>query len=209
MRPVHRIVVALVAFAVFPLVAVAQESRFYVGGAINFVGQTHSRAEPLGGTTWGGSALFGVQVSPRVAVEFEPSFGGPYSWSYTYRPSPSLTADVVASRRDTFLPVQARIRLGVLEPVVGLSFVHGRISRHATVGSRTYFDDSRSDNNFAVTAGVDTALNLASHFYFVPTFRVLVSAPRATPNAFGDPLGAQTRTGSIVFRYGAGARVAF
>lgn len=206
MPRVHGIVVALVAFAAVPSVAVAQDSRVYVGGAINFVEQTHSRAEPLGGTTWGGSALFGVQVSPRVAVEFEPSFGGPFSWEYTYRPGPSRTADVVASRRDTFFSVQTRIRLGVLEPVVGLSFVHGRISRHATAAGRPYFEDSRSDNRFAVTGGVDAAFNLASHFYFVPTFRVLVSAPRATPN---DPLGRQTTTGSIVFRYGAGARVAF
>ena len=206
---VHRNVVALVAFVAFPLVAVAQESRVYVGGAINFVEQTHSRAEPLGGTTWGGSALFGVQVSPRVAVEFEPSFGRTYSWQYTYRPSPSLIADVVASRRDMFFSVQTRMRLRVIEPVVGLSYVRGRISRHATVGSRTYFDDNRSDDHFAVTGGVDAALNLSSHVYFVPTFRVLVSAPRVAPDAFGDPLGAQTSTGSVVFRYGAGARIAF
>jgi hypothetical protein len=170
----------------------------------------------MGGTTRGGSVLFGVQVSPRVAVEFEPWFGGSYSWEYTYRPSPSLIARVVASRRDAFFPLQARIRLRVLEPVVGLSLVHGWLSRHATVGTRfestpplmPYFDDRRSQDTFAVTGGVDAALNLAPHFYVVPTFRVLVSAPRG-PKNFDDPLGAQTSTGSIVFRYGAGARVAF
>jgi hypothetical protein len=72
-----------------------------------------------------------------------------------------------------------------------------------------YFDDSRSDDNVAFVGGVDAALNLATHFYLVPTFRLLVSAPGATPDSAGDPLGAQTSTGSLVFRYGVGARVAF
>jgi hypothetical protein len=204
-----RIVMSLVALLAFPFIVVAQESRVYVGGTLNFVTQTHSDTEPIGGTTQGGSALFGVQVSPRVAIEFEPSLAGRYSWRYTYRPSPSLTANVVASRRDTFFPIQARIRFGAVEPVVGVAFVHSRISRHATVGSATYFDDSRSDGNLAFVGGVDAALNLAPHFYVVPTFRVLVSAPGATPDSPGDPLGAQTSTGSLGFRYGAGARVAF
>ena len=205
-----RMVVTVVALITFPLIAMAQESRVYVGGTFNLVTQTHSDSEPIGGTTQGGSVLFGVQVSPRVAIEFEPSFGGRHSWEYTYRPSPSLTARVVASRRDAFFPVQARIRLGVLEPVVGVSFVHGRISRHATfAGGGAYFADSRSDDNLAVTAGVDAALKLASRFYLVPTFRVFVSAAGATPDSSGDPLGSQTNTGSVVFRYGAGARVAF
>jgi hypothetical protein len=190
-------VVALVALVAFPLIVDAQESRVYVGGTFNFVTQTHSAREPIGGTTQGGSALFGVQVSPRVAIEFEPSLAGRYSWRYTYSPSPSLTANVVASRRDTFFPIQARIRLGVLEPVVGVAFVHGRISRHATVGTGTYFDDGRSDDNLAFVGGVDAALNVAAHFYLVPTFRLLVSAPGATPDSPGDPLGAQTSTGFI------------
>ena len=201
-----RIVVAVVALVAFPFIVAAQESRVYVGGTFNFVTQTHSTTEPLGGTTPGGSVLFGVQVSPRVAIEVEPSFGGRYSWEYI-RPSPSLIAHVVASRRDTFFPVQARFRLGVLEPVVGIGFVDGKISRHATIGSTTYFDDSRSDDNLALVAGVDAALELVSDFYLVPTFRVLMSAPGAAPDSPGDPLGAQTSTGSFVFRYGAGARV--
>ena len=204
-----RMVVAAVAFIAFPFIAMAQESRFYVGGTFNVVTQTHSDKEPVGGTTQGGSALFGVQVSPRVAVEFEPSFGGRYSWEYTYRPSPLLIARVVASRRDAFFPVQARIRLGVLEPVIGVSFVYTRISRHATVESGTYFDDSRSENNLALVGGVDAALKLVSHLYLVPTFRVLVVATGTSPDSPGDPLGAQTSTGSFLFRYGAGARVAF
>ena len=64
----------------FPSIVVAQESRVYVGGTFNFVTQTHSDREPIGGTTQGGSALIGVQVSPRVAIEFEPSLAGRYSW---------------------------------------------------------------------------------------------------------------------------------
>jgi len=206
---VRWIILLLLALVAFPITVVAEESRIYVGGTCNFVTQTHSDAEPLGGTTWGGSALFGVRVSPRVAVEFEPSFGGRYSWEYTYHPGPAFTARVVASRRNTFFSAQTRIRLGVLEPVVGLSYVHGRISRHATVGSGTYFDDSESDDGLAVVGGADAALKLASHVYFVPTFRVLVSAVGAKGDPFGDPLSAQTSTGRIVFRYGAGARVTF
>ena len=204
-----RVLTATIALLAFPSIVVAQESRVYVGGTFNFVTQTHSDREPIGGTTQGGSALIGVQVSPRLAIEFEPSLAGRNSWQYTYRPSPSLTANVVASRRDTFFPIQARIRLGVLEPVVGVAFVNGRISRHATVGGGTYFDDSRSDDNLAFVGGVDAALNLAPHLYLVPTFRVLVSTPGATSDSPGDPLGAQTSAGSFVFRYGAGARVSF
>jgi len=205
-----RMVVAVVALVAFPLIAMAQESRVHVGGTFNFVTQTHSDREPIGGTTQGGSVLFGVQVSPRVAIEFEPSFGGQFSWEYTYRPSFSRIARVVASRRDTFFPVQARIRLGLLEPVVGVGFVSTRISRHATfVGGGTYFDDSRMDDNVALVGGVDGALKLVSSLYVVPTFRVLYLATGTSPDSFGDPLGAQTSTGSFVFRYGAGARVAF
>ena len=202
-----RIAVALVALIAFPSVAAAQESRVYVGGSFDVVTQTHGDAEPLGGTTWGGSALFGVRVTPRVGIEFEPSFGGPYSWEYSYKPASSLTADVVASRRDTFFSGQARIRLGVIEPVAGVSYVHGKITRHATIGSTTYFDDNASEDGIAVVGGVDAALKLASHFYFVPTFRVFL-LPRTTPSEF-DPFREQTSTGSLAFRYGAGARVTF
>jgi hypothetical protein len=196
------ILLALVTSVVFPPVVAAQQSSVYVGGTFNLVTQTHSSpAEPLGGTARGGSVVFGVQVSPRVAVEFEPSFGGPYSWKYTYRPGPSRTADVVASRRDSFFSFQLRTRVGVLEPVIGVSYVHGRISRHSTEG----WDDSRSDNGIAAVGGLDAALKLTSHFYFVPTFRL---SARASSSA-EDPLGAQTRTGPLVFRYGAGVRVTF
>ena len=202
-----RIMIALAALVVLPRPAVGQEPRAYAGGTVNFVTATHSDDQPLGGTTVGGSALFGVQVSPRVAIEVEPSFGGSYSWQYTYRPSPSLVATVVASRRDTFFPVQARIRAGVLEPVVGVGIAHGRIERHATVGNTPYFDDNRSDNDIALVAGLDAAFKVASNVYIVPTFRVLV-VPRGSDSP-DDPLGAQTSTGSFIFRYGVGTRVAF
>jgi hypothetical protein len=136
-------VVAAVAFIAFPFIAMAQESWLYTGGTFNVVTQTHSDKELVGGTTRGGSALFGVQVSPRVAVEFEPSFGG------------------------------------------------------------------RSENNLALVGGVDAALQLVPHLYLVPTFRMLAVATGTSPDSPGDPLGAQTSTGSFLFRYGAGARVAF
>jgi hypothetical protein len=204
---IRRIVVLLGALAVLPNVAVAQESRVYVGGSVNAATQTHSDAEPLGGTALGGSVVFGVQVSRRVAVEFEPSFGEPYSWEYTYNPGPTRTAHVVASRRDSFYSFQVRTRLGVLEPVAGLSYVRGRIGRHATnPDGSTYFDDHGSDNGLALVAGLDAAVKVTSHAYFVPTFRVFA---RGFQNSGDDPLRAQTNTGLSVYRYGAGVRVTF
>ncbi len=173
---------------------------------MNLVTQTLSDSVPMGGTRWGGSGVFGVRVAPRVAVEFEPSFGGPYSWEYTYKPGPSRTAHVVASRRDSFYSFQVRTRLGVLEPVAGLSYIHAKIGRHATSGGATYFDDSRSDNGIAAVVGLDAAVKITPHFDFVPSFRLLA---RAIDSSSGDPLYTQTRTGALTFRYGAGVRVTF
>src|SRR5436190_6973553 len=182
----QRIVVVVLALVVVPSVVAAQQSPVYVGATFNAVTQTHSEAEPMGGTVPGGSAVFGVQVSRRVAIEFEPSFGGKYSWEYTYRPSPTSIADVVATRRDSFYSLQVRTRVGVLEPVAGVSYVHGRISRHATVAGTTYFDDSRTDQGLAAVLGLVAAVKVASHVHFVPTFRALA---RARENSADDPLG--------------------
>jgi len=202
-----RIIMLLSALVAVPRTVAGQEPRATVGGTINFVTQTHSDDQPLGGTTLGGSALVGVRVAPRVAIEFEPSFGGSYSSEYTYRPAPSLLATVVASRRDTFFPVQARITTKILEPVVGVAVAHSTIARHATIGSSTYFDDGRSENDVVLVGGLDAAIKLASRVFLVPTFRVLVG-PRGS-GATDDPLGEQTATGSITFRYGVGVRAAF
>ena len=65
--------IALVTFVLLPSVAAAQQSPVYVGATVDGVTQAHSDTEPLGGTTWGGSVVFGVQVSRRVAIEFEPT----------------------------------------------------------------------------------------------------------------------------------------
>ncbi|HEX8029029.1 MAG TPA: hypothetical protein VF491_11235 [Vicinamibacterales bacterium] len=142
-----------------------------------------------------------------MAIEFEPSFGNSYSRQYTYRPAPSLTAMVVASRRDTFLPIQARIRMGMLEPVAGVAIAHSTIGRHATVGDTTYFDDSRPENDLALVGGLDVAITIAAHVHLVPTFRVLMG-PRGSDSP-GDPLGEQTSTGAFTFRYGLGVRAGF
>ena len=93
-----------------------QNGPLYAGGTFTALTQTHSDSQPLGGTTWNGSAFVGGWVSPRLAIEFEPSFGRTFSWEYSYRPGPSFTADVVASRRDTFWAAQVRTRIGVVEP---------------------------------------------------------------------------------------------
>jgi hypothetical protein len=203
----RRIIGALLALLVLPSVAAAQQPRAYAGGAFNLVTQTQSGDVPLGGTAGGGSVVFGVQVSPRVAVEFEPSFsfGEPFSWEYSYRPTTSSIADVVASRSDSFYSFQVRTRVGILEPVVGVSYVHGRISRHATIAGATYFDDSRADHGLEAVGGLDAAVKVTPRFFFVPTFRLFARAQSAS----GDPLGDQTRTGPLTFRYGAGVRVIF
>jgi hypothetical protein len=203
------VIAALVALLVLPSVVAAQT---YLGGALKLATQTPSADDHLGGTTRGGSVVIGVQVSRRVAVEFEPSFEGPYHWDYTYSPGPTSIADVVARRHDSFYSFQVRTRVGVLEPVGGVSYVHGRISRRATLRQGTpYFDDEGTENDVAAVGGLDAALKCASHFYFVPTFRLFVRARLgATPvNSFEDPFREQTSTGAFTFRYGAGVRVTF
>src|SRR5436190_16100720 len=97
---------ALLALIGIPSSVTAQDSRVYLGGSAALVTQPQSDDDPLGGTTGSGSAVFGVQLSPRIAIEVEPMFSGTHSWQYSYRPSPALTADVVASRRDTFYSFQ-------------------------------------------------------------------------------------------------------
>ena len=44
------VVVALLVFVFLPSVVAAQQSPGYVGATVNGVTQTHSEAEPLGGT---------------------------------------------------------------------------------------------------------------------------------------------------------------
>ena len=207
-RHARMILLTVVTIGMGASVPAHAQPRLYAGGALTLLTRTHSATEqPLGGTTWGGSVLFGVQVSARLSVEFEPSFGGAFGQEYTYSPFPFQTVRVVTSRRDTFFTFQLRARAGVLEPVVGVSYVRGRTGRHANFvqGGGTYFDDQRSDNTLAVAGGIDAAVRIAPHFYFVPTFRALVVA-RPSPD---DLTGNQTSGGRFVFRYGAGARATF
>jgi len=207
MLDMARCVFALLVLFSFAPIASAQQPRITLGGAVTVVTQPHSSEEPLGGTSVGGSVLFGVRVSPRVSIEVEPTVAGELSSDYTYRPSPSLVATVVASRRDLFVPVQARIHLGVFEPIAGVGIVRSNIARHATIGHTSYFDDERSDNDLALVGGFDLVVRLAANVYLVPTFRARV-VPQRADSSF-DPLGEQTRTGMLNLRYGLGARVAF
>jgi hypothetical protein len=192
--------------------AAAQSSRVYAGGAIAALTQTHSETEPLGGTGASGSALVGVWLTPRVAVEVEPAFGPEFSWQYSYRPGPSVSADVVSSRRDTFLSFQVRTRVGMLEPVLGVGYAHGHTTRHATLTTgATYFDDESSNDAIGVSAGLDAPLRVARHLEVFPTLRLLfVGRPRpAAPPLPQAALFDQTGTGSVALRYGVGARVRF
>ena len=187
----------------------AQDRRLYIGGSVSAVTQTHADAERLGGTTWGWSGLVGVRVAPRLSIEFEPTFAGPYERAYSYRPGPSLLADVVASRSHTFFSTQARIRLPVIEPVVGASYVHARLHRVATFSNgRPYFEDTDSEHGVALVLGVDAAIRMAPHMHFVPTFRMFVSST-GEDAGFEKPIRFDTTTGAVSFRYGAGIRVSF
>ena len=181
-----------------------QNGSLYAGGTFTAFTQTHSDTQPLGGTTWNGSVFVGGWVSPRVAIEFEPSFGRTFSWEYSYRPAPSFTADVVASRRDTFWAAQVRTRVGVVEPILGLAYRRSNLQRRATAAGRPYFDDSRTEDGVAFVLGLDALMKIAPHVFFLPTFRLLLKSSGSR-----DPLGSQTRGGDLLFRYGAGARVTF
>jgi len=197
-----RISTCVIAILASPVAAAAQPPRVYIGGTLDWATQTEADTVPLGGTVVGGRALIGVHVSPRVSVEFEPSFAGSYSWEYRYQPTPSETADVVASRKNTFFTGQARLRFGVLEPVVGLSYVRGEISSHSTF----YGDFRDSDKGLAAVGGLDVAIPVTSRVFLVPTIRLLATLPRGTSSG-ARPL--DTDTGALLIRYGAGVRVDF
>lgn len=206
--PAGSLALALTVVFCLSTAAAAQQPPAYAGAVVTPVTQTHSVAQPLGGTTWGGSVTAGAWVSPRLALESEASFSGAYSWEYSYHPGPSWTAHVVASRRDMYFAFQARTRAGALEPVIGAAYALGRIGRHATTGNTTYFNDGRWNHGVAAVGGFDVALKVARHFSIVPTLRVLLSARPGTEGSF-DPLGEQTRTGALAFRYGVGSRISF
>ena len=206
-----RSALAVLLFTALATRSEAQQSEsLFGGGTITVFTQTEPDGQPLGGTTWNGSVFVGGWVAPRVAIEVEPSFGRTFSWQYSYRAGPSFTADVVASRRDTFWAGQVRTRVGVFEPVVGLAFMRTNRQRHATTNGRPYFDDLRIDNGLAGVVGLDAPLRIAPHAYLLPTFRALLNFKSAPDTSeFGDPLGDQTSAGRLLFRYGAGVRVTF
>lgn len=188
-------------------VAAHAQSRPYVGGSVSVVKETRSETLQPGGTTWGGSLLFGISLSPRVSAEFEPLFTASLdSGQYTYRPSPSLLARVTTHRRDTFFTFQFRARTGLLEPVVGGSYIYASARRHATIvdSGRTYFDDRRSQRGVALVGGIDGSFKLTSHVVVVPTFRAFLVV-RSTEGFTGE----ETSGGSFAFRYGLGTRVTF
>jgi hypothetical protein len=187
--------------------AAAQQPRVYAGGALALHTQTHSESKPLGGTCASGSALFGVWLSRRAAVEVEPTFGPAFSSQYSYRPGPSLTANVDVSRRDTSLLFQLRIRAGALQPVVGAGFAHGHVTRHATLATgATYFDDESSDEVFTMSAGVDAPLRVAPHVEVFPTLRLLFTGRNTAVDGL---VFDQAATGSLAVRYGVGAKLSF
>ena len=190
--------------------ASAQEHGAYVGGTFALHVQPHSETEPLGGKTWGGSVVGGKQISSLIGLEVETYFSGEFSDEYSYNPGPSWSAHVVARRRDTFYSVQLRSRVGsYLEPVVGVSYVLQRPSRHATVQATPYFDDSETRGGLAAVGGLDAPINLAPRVYLVPTFRVFLTTLRGADDDVHDPLGWDTKTGRVAVRLGVGVRWGF
>jgi hypothetical protein len=171
-----------------------------VGATID-VSEAESDTAPLAGTVLGGRGLFGVKVSPRVAIEFEPSFTTTDSVESTYRPTPTIVAHVVTSRWNAFYTGQVRLRFANIEPVMGLSYLHAGISE-----SGYYLNASGTNNGLAVVGGVDVGLPLTSRIFLVPTIRVLVTITDTTSS---DPLRSDTDTGALFVRYGAGVRVVF
>ena len=183
------------------------QSRPYAGASVAAVTGTRSDSFQPGGTAWGGSLLVGVPLSSRLSVEFEPSFIGPLDdGEYTYSATHTLDAHVITHRRDTFFTFQLRLRTGSLEPVLGISYVRARASRHATIvdSGRPYFDDDETQHAMGLAGGIDARVKLTSHVSFVPTFRVFVVARSSS-----SPISAQTSGGPFAFRYGSGARVTF
>jgi len=136
-----------------------------------------------------------------VALEVEPSFGPTYSSTYSYRPGPSFVANVVTSRHDTTVAFQLRSRLGRVQPVFGGGFVHGHVERHATFANgATYFDDEAAASGIAVIAGLDAPFQAAPHVSIFPMVRMIVTARLGMT----EPIGSDTRTGPVAFRYGGG-----
>ncbi len=181
-----------------------QNESLYAGGTLT--GFTQTRPDDrlrLGGTTWNGSVFVGGWVSPRVAIEFEPTFGRTFSGqrSYGLFASPLGRVNEVVSRRETFWAAQMRNRVGGVEPILGLAYMRANVQRQATfVSGSPYFDDSSVGNGFAFVLGLDAPVKIAPHVFLLPTFRLL-------SKFWGS--GDAGDTGDLIFRYGAGARVTF
>jgi hypothetical protein len=206
---IPRVVCLLSAVLVLPSGAAAQQSGVYAAAAFTPATQTHSdKNQPIGGKTWGAAVTVGRWLSPRLALESETSFGGNRSWEYTYQPCISCTAHVVASRRDTYFAFQVRTSAGALEPVIGVAYDFARVARHAVMRDKPYFDDSGTSHGMAAVMGLDVRLQLTRHFSILPTFRAVLAA-RTDVEGSSSPLSDQTRTGALLLRYGAGARVSF
>jgi hypothetical protein len=137
------------------------QDRAYVGGGFGLITQNSagdSRTSATGiGKTSDGALVVGVHVSRRVAIEVEPSWSGSAEQQvYSLNPSPSTTVKVASSQRTTFVTFGVRTRIGVLEPVVGFSYVGRTITRRGTdQNGRPYYDDEQSSGGMALAGGVD------------------------------------------------------
>src|SRR4051812_17495666 len=207
----HRLIRTTI-LATLPLLVAATataQSRLHAGGAFTFAIEPKSDTlEYPGGTTWGGSALLGVGASRRITLEGEVSIDAELTDEYTYRPFQDQSLRVVWTRRDTFYTFQLRWRGGALEPVAGFSYIRSTADQNARYippvpSNQPYFDDHESDNAVGIVAGIDGAIKLSSRAHLVPTFRVVVRPSER------EPLPNTENAGPILFRFGAGVRIAF
>ena len=208
--PHPRVRVALVLGMLLLLASSADaQPRLHVDAALTFMAQSHNGVDQLGGRTWGANVVFGLPVSSRVSVEFEPSLAGRFIGHYMYRPCRSCgPVRVIRTRRDTFFTFQLRWTARRIEPVAGISYIRGATNRDARFvdNGRTYFEAADTDKALAFVGGIDVPLPLARHFSIVPTFRLgaRVAQERAAFDVRSD-----TNAGRLFFRGGAGARVSF
>jgi hypothetical protein len=203
----HRgLLLAIVVVAGLPSEAGAQQPRLYAGATFN--GLSHLDSIGSSFTSRNGAFVVGA-ASPRIVVEFEASFGGSMSSEYSYACCGGHNiVKVVTSTKDAFFTFQVKGRGHIFEPVAGIGFVNYRVTRHATTTStinpasapQPYFDDGHDDSGLIATGGLDAAIKIVKHFYFVPSARLIVSL---------DDAPAGTQPGRLRLRYGVGVRVAF
>ena len=199
------ILLALLVVGLASKVAAQQQTGPYVGATFN--GLSHLDSIGSSFTSPNGALVIGG-AGARIGAEFEASVGGSTAGDHSYACcGGNDIVNVLTSTHDSFFLLQLKGRGRIFEPSAGIGFVFYKITRHATATStrtglqRPYFDDTRSDGALVATAGLDAAVKVTTHLYFVPSARLIFS--------LDDQVAADAHAGRLRLRYGAGLRVAF